>query len=105
MSNHRELQEPQGDLSLKLGREQVDIENRWEVASILNDVMTGVWFLTGSILNLVGGSGDWPMYFYLAGSSQLLLRALLRLARRIHIRRTSTRSGPRMYKRTTPGSS
>ena len=89
---------PKGNLSVRIGREQIDVENSWEVASILNDIMVGLWFITGSILTINDVSGDLPLYFYLAGSSQLLLRALLRLGRRIHIRRGFSRSRPRMIR-------
>lgn len=60
--------------------------------------MTGLWFITGSILSLVGDLGNLPIYFFLAGSSQLLARAFLRLARRIHIHGGYQRSRPRLYR-------
>ncbi|MEX0914114.1 MAG: YrhK family protein [Demequina sp.] len=61
--------------------------------------MTGLWFLIGSILNVMGGFDDWPIYLYLAGSAQLLLRAFLRLGRRIHVGGGFRQSRPRMYQR------
>ncbi len=96
MTDESEFDQPEGDLSVRVGREQIDIEQRWVVASILNDIMTGLWFVTGSIMNLVGVQGDWPLYFYLAGSSQLLLRAFMRLAKRIHVRGGYRRTRPRL---------
>lgn len=96
MSDDAEFSAPEGDLSVRVGREQIDVEQRWVVASILNDIMTGLWFVTGSIMNLVGGFGDLSLYFYLAGSSQLLLRAFMRLGSRIHIRGGHRRTRPRI---------
>lgn len=96
MADQDEFAAPHGDLSVRVGREQIDVEQRWQVVSILNDIMTGLWFVTGSILNLIGGLGNWPLYFYLAGSSQLLLRAFIRLAQRIHVRGGQRRSRPRV---------
>ncbi len=105
MTDHDAFSKPQGNLSMRVGHEQIDIVQRWEVVSILNDVMTGLWFLTGSILNLAGSLGNWPLYLYLAGSSQLLLRAFLRLGRRVHIRGGYERSRPRMYRTDADGPS
>ncbi len=97
-SQHSAFVEPAGDLSIRVGRKQIDVERRWEAVSILNDIMTGLWFLTGSIMNVLDVDGDWPLYFYLAGSSQLLARAFFRLQRRIHASGGFNRSRPRMYR-------
>src|SRR5690554_1807197 len=98
MKDDSKFSEPYGDLSFRIGRRQIDVERRREALSIINDIMVGLWFLTGTILTINGVSGDLPLYFYLAGSSQLLLRALLRLGRRTHIRRGFEPSRPRMYR-------
>lgn len=90
--------EPYGDLSFRVGRGQIDIQRRWEALSIINDIMVGLWFVTGTVMTIAGVPGDGPLYFYLAGSCQLLLRAFIRLARRIHIRRGFSRSRPRIYR-------
>lgn len=90
--------EPQGDLSLRLGRRQVDIERRWEAASILNDVLVGVWFVAGSVLNFFADLQTVGLVLYLLGSLQLLARAFLRLGRRVYVRRMNERSRPRMYR-------
>ncbi|MFW2514309.1 YrhK family protein [Demequina sp. SO4-13] len=97
-SQHSAFMEPAGDLSIRVGRKQIDVERRWEAVSILNDIMTGLWFLTGSILNVLDVGDDLPLYFYLAGSSQLLARAFFRLERRIHASGGHNRSRPRMYR-------
>ena len=90
--------EPQGDLSLRLGKRQVDIARRWEAASILNDVMVGVWFVAGSIFNFFTDLELIGLVLYLLGSLQLLLRAFIRLGRRVYVRRVNVRSRPRMYR-------
>lgn len=88
----------QRELSLRIGRERIDIERRWEVFSILNDVLTGTLFLTGSLVNLLTELENWPLVFYLLGSSTLLLRAFLRLGRRIHITRHDERARPQIQR-------
>ncbi|MFW7415181.1 YrhK family protein [Demequina sp. SO4-18] len=97
-SAHPAFEEPAGDLSIRVGRLQIDVESRWEAASILNDIMTGLWFLVGSIMNVLDTGGDWPLYLYLAGSTQLLARAFFRLERRIHAGGGYMKSRPRIYR-------
>ena len=98
--------EPYGDLSLRLGRRQIDIERRWEAASILNDILIGLWFVAGSVLNLLAVSETAALLLYLLGSVQLLIRPFMRLARRTHVRGMQSRSRPRIYRpdRDEPGS-
>lgn len=98
MKDDSKLSEPYGDLSFRIGRGQIDIERRWEALSIINDIMVGLWFISGSALALWGSSQTLPLVLFLVGSSQLLLRAILRLGRRIHIRRGYELSRPRMYR-------
>ncbi|WP_062133665.1 YrhK family protein [Demequina aestuarii] len=97
-SQHSAFTEPEGNLSFRIGSMQIDVDNRWEAASILNDIMTGLWFLAGSTLNVLDVGGDWSLYLYLAGSVQLLARAFFRLERRIHAGGGHQRSRPRMYR-------
>ena len=98
MKDNDRFSEPYGDVSLRVGRRQIDIEQRWEVASIINDIMVGLWFVAGSILAIEGSYPDLALSFFLVGSSLLLLRAILRLGRRVHIRRGYTLSRPRIYR-------
>lgn len=95
---HSEFDPPEGDLSLRVGRKQIDIDSRWEAASILNDMMTGLWFVIGSILNLLDVAEMAALVFYLVGSTQLLARAVIRLARRVHVWGGYSRSRPRAYR-------
>ncbi|WP_084037778.1 YrhK family protein [Demequina sp. NBRC 110053] len=90
--------EPHGDLSLRLGRLQVDVWSRWEAAGILNDIGIGLWFVAGSILNFFTDLETLGLVLYLVGSVQLLIRPFLKLAHRVTMRRLRTRSRPRMYR-------
>lgn len=38
------------DLTSTIGREELVIRQRWEVVSIINDILVAVWFVIGSIL-------------------------------------------------------
>ncbi|WP_083966884.1 YrhK family protein [Demequina globuliformis] len=90
--------EPQGDLSLRFGKRQIDIERRWEAASILNDMFIGVLFVAGSVLNFFSDIETVGLVLYLLGSLLLLVRPFIRLARRTHVRRMDVRSRPRVYR-------
>lgn len=77
------------DFNITLGHEEIVIEKRYEVLSIVNDFMIGAWFLIGSILffweeTMTGGT-----WLFVAGSTQLLIRPTIRLIRHIHLRRTT----------------
>ncbi|WP_061962153.1 YrhK family protein [Demequina flava] len=90
--------EPYGDLSIRVGKRQIDIEKRWEAASILNDLFTGLLFVAGSILNFFSDYETAGLVLYLLGSILLLVRALIRLRRRIYVRGMQGRSRPRIYR-------
>ena len=75
------------ELSFTIGHEELVIRQRWEVVSIVNDILIAVWFIVGSVLffgETTAVAGTW---LFLIGSVELLIRPMIRLARRIHIQR------------------
>ncbi|MFD6860648.1 YrhK family protein [Rhodococcus sp. NPDC060090] len=69
------------------------INNRYEAASIVNDVLIAVFFLVGSVLFFFESTqmaGTWLFFF---GSLDFLARPVIRLGRRIHLRRLGSRTG------------
>ncbi len=72
--------------TIPLSRDALTVlHKRYEVLSILNDLMIGIWFITGSILFLFPSltqSGAWVFVF---GSLQFMLRPTIRLARHLHL--------------------
>ena len=96
--SERNFEQPYGDLSLRVGRRQIDIERRWEAASIVNDILVGLWFVAGSVINLATDLDDVGLWLYLMGSAQLLARPVIRLMRRVHVRGMAERSRPRVYR-------
>lgn len=75
------------ELTFTIGHEELVIRQRWEVVSIVNDILVAVWFIVGSVLffgETTAVAGTW---FFLIGSVELLIRPMIRLARRIHIQR------------------
>lgn len=70
-----------------IGADEVVVRRKYEVASILNDVMVASWFIVGSILFFSESTATAGTWLFLAGSVQLLVRPLIRLARHVHLRR------------------
>ena len=76
-----------GSLLLHIGREELVIRQRYEVLSIVNDLLIALWFLIGSVLffwesTLVAGT-----WLFVLGSLQLAIRPVIRLHRRVLLRR------------------
>lgn len=76
-----------------MGREELVVRRRYEVASISNDVLIALWFIAGSIMFF---SEEWTTagtWCFLAGSVELLVRPAIRLSRHLHLQRVRSR-GP-----------
>lgn len=72
---------------LRFGHDELVVRQRYEVVSILNDILVGLWFLVGSILffsDTLSYAGTW---LFVLGSVELLIRPSIRLVRRVHLRR------------------
>ena len=79
---------PHHDLTFTMGHEELVIHRRYEVLSILNDFMLGLWFAIGSVCFFYDGTvktiGVW---LFVIGSLQLLMRPAIRLHRYIYFKR------------------
>lgn len=70
-----------------LGHEQLVIRQRYEVVSILNDFLMGFWFVVGTVFFLFPNLEKLGIWLFLIGSIQMLIRPVIRLSHRIHLRR------------------
>lgn len=77
------------DIRFHLGHDEIVIEKRYELASIVNDFMIGAWFLVGSILFFWDETMTTGTWLFVIGSAQLILRPAIRLIRHIHLKRTT----------------
>ncbi|WP_132992639.1 YrhK family protein [Gordonia zhaorongruii] len=77
-------------VDIRLGREELVISGRYELASIANDILLGLWFVVGSVLFFSESTLTIGTWLFLIGSVQMLIRPVIRLARRTHLRRIST---------------
>lgn len=79
------------DIEFRIGHEEVVLRRRYEVLSIVNDLLIGLWFVVGSILFFSEATTMAGTWMFLIGSIELLIRPLIRLARRVHIGRVGGR--------------
>jgi len=73
-------------VTLTLGHEQLVIQQRYQTVSILNDFLIAGWFLIGSVLFLYPAWERWGVWLFVIGSAQFMVRPMIRLAHRIHLR-------------------
>lgn len=79
-------------LSIKIGREELVIRQRYEVASICNDIVIAIWFIIGSILFFSESTTFTATWLFLIGSVQMMIRPAIRLARRVHLQNIGAQS-------------
>lgn len=81
-------------LVMTFGRTELVVRRRYEVASIVNDVLVAVWFLVGSILFFSPETTYAGTWLFVLGSVELMIRPLLRLSRRVHLGRIRGTQAP-----------
>lgn len=74
-------------LVLHLGHEELVVRQRYETLSIVNDVLIGLWFLVGSFLFFSDSTVTAGTWLFVIGSVEMLIRPVIRLARRVHLQR------------------
>ena len=83
------------DIEFRIGHDEVVLRQRYEVASIVNDLLVAVWFVIGSVLFFSDSTATAGTWLFLLGSVQLMVRPMIRLARKVHIQRmTQGPAGP-----------
>lgn len=76
-------------IEFRVGHHELVIRRRYEVLSIINDLMIGVWFAVGSILFFSEATTYTGTWLFLIGSLQLFIRPIIRLVRNTHLQRIS----------------
>ncbi|HLU46199.1 MAG TPA: YrhK family protein [Natronosporangium sp.] len=77
-------------LTFQVGDHELVIRRRYEVVSIVNDLMIGGWFLIGSLLFLSPTTTHTGTWLFVVGSAQLLIRPIVRLSRNLHLKRITS---------------
>lgn len=75
--------------------DEVVLRQRYEVASILNDLLVAIWFIVGSVLFFSPATSTAGTWLFLIGSVQLAIRPAIRLSRRVHLTRHAGRAKAR----------
>ncbi|WP_043671888.1 YrhK family protein [Clavibacter michiganensis] len=88
----REDPQPSRSLTITIGDEELVIRHKYEVASIVNDIMVAAWFVAGSVLFFSESTTTAGTWLFLVGSVQLMIRPLIRLGRRVHLTRIGSRA-------------
>lgn len=73
-------------LTIRIGPQELVIRRRYEAASIVNDVLIGLWFLIGSVFFFDSLTRAGTVLFVI-GSVEMLIRPVVRLARHLHLQR------------------
>lgn len=80
-------------LTFTIGREELVVRQRYEVLSIVNDILVALWFVIGSVLFFWESTTTTATWFFLVGSLQFLARPVIRLSRRVHLQRIGSDDG------------
>lgn len=92
------VNEPQAQtpapLLIRIGDDELVIRHRYEVASIINDIMIAVWFAIGSVFFFFEWLTFTGTILFLLGSVQLMIRPVIRLRRLVHLRKMQAASHP-----------
>ena len=67
-----------GPITIRLGHDELVIRKRYEVVSILNDILVALWFIVGSFLFFSEATTYAGTWCFVAGSVELLIRPLIR---------------------------
>lgn len=81
------------DLTLHFNHDMLVVHRRYEVISIINDVLIGLWFLAGSICFFYSSLMMIGTWLFVIGSAQMLIRPVIRLSRHFHLQRMPQSSG------------
>ena len=74
-------------LTIRSGPQELVIRRRYEAASIVNDVLIGLWFLIGSVFFFFDSLTRAGTVLFVIGSVEMLIRPVVRLARHLHLQR------------------
>lgn len=83
-------QSAQSEIDIHFGNHEIVIRTRYEFFYNLNDILIGIWFLIGSILFFWTTTKDAGIWLFVLGSAQLLIRPLIRIIRKVHLKKVSS---------------
>lgn len=75
------------DLTIRIGHDELIIRQRYQVLSIVNDVLIGIWFLIGSFMFFSPALTFAGTCLFVVGSIEMLIRPVIRLIRHVHLQK------------------
>ena len=75
------------NLTIRIGPDELVIRQRYQVLSIINDVLIGIWFLIGSFMFFSDEWGFTGTCLFVLGSVEMLIRPVIRLIRHLHLQK------------------
>lgn len=75
------------DLELSNGRFSLYVIKKYESIQLIGDILTGISFVMGSILNITGAASIYGQILYLIGSLALTVRPTIKIIRRSKLNR------------------
>ena len=79
------------NITMAIAGREITIRDRYETASIVNDVLIAIEFFVGSFFFFSWfeeiADKDIGVWLFVVGSAQLMIRPAIRLARRVTLRR------------------
>lgn len=72
---------------IHFGHHELVIRQRYEVLSIVNDLLLGTWFIIGTIFFFYPSLTYAGTWLFLFGSIQMIIRPTIRFIRRVHLQR------------------
>ncbi len=73
------------DMIVKVGKFRFYFQNYYTIISLVNDILIGALYVTGSIMSIVDGPEWIRQWTYLAGAVFMLMRPILKIIRNIFI--------------------
>jgi hypothetical protein len=77
------------DVPIPFTRDEIVLRQRYEVLSLVNDLLVAIWFVVGSVLFFSPDTTRAGTWCFLLGSIQLAVRPAIRLTRQVHLRRVA----------------
>ncbi|GAA0513658.1 YrhK-like protein [Saccharopolyspora erythraea NRRL 2338] len=71
----------------RIGHGELLLRHRYEMASIVNDILIAFWFIVGSLLFFSPLTTTAGVWMFLLGSIELAIRPSIRLVRHLHLRK------------------
>lgn len=82
---HDVIPDKEEDIEIKTGRFRLYFQNRYTLISLTNDILTGVFYMIGSLATLTPIPDIYGTYLYLIGGFFLTARPILRIFHNVFI--------------------